>query len=88
MHTNTLLDKALRVLVEAYQRDLTGRSPSLPATTYAWCPGATSASSPSECQAQRRARPSRRLDRASVEATCTTLRRVMQHKSDNNDDND
>jgi hypothetical protein len=28
MHTNTLLDKALRVLVEAYQRDLTGRSPS------------------------------------------------------------
>jgi hypothetical protein len=28
MHTNTLLDKALRVLVDAYQRDLTGRSPS------------------------------------------------------------
>jgi hypothetical protein len=28
MHANTLLDKALRVLVEAYQRDLTGRSPS------------------------------------------------------------
>jgi hypothetical protein len=28
VHTNTLLDKVLRVLVEAYQRDLTGRSAS------------------------------------------------------------
>lgn len=30
MHTTTLLDRALRVLIEAYQRDLTGRSPSGP----------------------------------------------------------